>query len=359
MKRFPLAVLVTILTCSFALAAGPNTPQGTKPAAASPATQPARPFVGFNAGKPLLGAAPASTPAATAQGPDAGKAELIRDTWDWQEAMRQVDAGFTGTPGVVIHIGDSMTYSASYGRWARKGEGRGIRDAMTLDWMHTEKQDDTDGWYLAAFDVKEGNKMMNRSYTAASGLSLADAIKGGHNGLPPLQDILKKYNPQIAVVLLGTVDATDGRSAEDYKADLEKAVGIILANHTIPVLNTLPPHYQKLDLVQQYNKAIVQVATQHKVPLIDLYGEIVSRQPGRAWYGTLLSKNSTSLSASTDGVNVTSEPTTENLAKVGYLLRCYLTVQKMTMIKMQVVDILAMTTPKDQKKDGASSQPAH
>src|SRR5665213_4406875 len=83
--------------------------------------------------------------------------------WDYTGAMRAVAAKGHGRPGVVLHVGDSITYANPYGAYARFGEGHTQEDKAALKWMHAGANDDTDGWYLAAFDHPDGG----RSYTAA------------------------------------------------------------------------------------------------------------------------------------------------------------------------------------------------
>src|SRR4051812_1377842 len=95
-----------------------------------------------------------------------GGERLLPQPWDYAAAMGRVARSFRGRPGVVLHIGDSITYANPYGQWARAGQGRTDEDKSILDWMHTGLDDDTDGWYLARFDHPDGG----RSYTACSGL---------------------------------------------------------------------------------------------------------------------------------------------------------------------------------------------
>src|SRR5690242_10681364 len=86
--------------------------------------------------------------------------------WEYALTMRLVAAKGSGRPGVVLHIGDSITYANPYGAWARGGEGRGEEDLAALKWTHAGANDDTDGWWLAAFDHPDGG----RSYTACGGI---------------------------------------------------------------------------------------------------------------------------------------------------------------------------------------------
>jgi hypothetical protein len=281
-------------------------------------------------------ATPGTEPKAAALAPAVAGPRVVTDTWDWPAAMQKVTAKFTGTQGVVVHLGDSITYSNGYGQWARNGKGQTPSDKEALKWMHTGDNNDLDGWYLAAFDVPN----RGGSYTAVSGMRLDQYLAGGFHDMPPMSAIIKKYNPQVAVLMLGTNDVSAGRPLPAFKADLEKAVKLILDNNTIPVLSTIPPHHAKIELAQEFNKVIIAVAREHKLPLIDFYGQILTRQPEN-WNGTLLSKNDVHPSASAGEVGAASEPTTENLRKVGYLLRGWLSVQKIKDVKAKAIDPLA------------------
>ncbi len=50
----------------------------------------------------------------------------LPQSWDYAaDPMKKVAADFHGRPGVVLHVGDSITYSNPYGQWALgTGEGR-------------------------------------------------------------------------------------------------------------------------------------------------------------------------------------------------------------------------------------------
>ena len=96
--------------------------------------------------------------------------------------------------------------------------------------MHAGENNDLDGWYLAAFDVPS----RGGDYTAVSGMRLDQALAGGFHGMPPMSEIIKKYNPQVVILMLGTNDASADRSVAEYKADLEKAVKLILGQRHDP-----------------------------------------------------------------------------------------------------------------------------
>ena len=263
-------------------------------------------------------------------------AEPIKQEWEYAAAMKTVAAEFRGNEGVVLHIGDSITHANPYGQWAARGEGRTEEDKALLTWMHAGKNDDTDGWYLARFDHSSGG----RSHTAAGGMTFAELLAGGRAGLPSLAELLKKYQPQMVVLMMGTNDVSQGRSIEDYTRDAETAVKEIMGRGAIPILSTIPPHIGNVKLSGGYNGALRKLCREEKLPLIDYEREILTRRPDD-WNGTLLNENDVHPTAATGGeggVKATSAPTDENLKSSGYLLRGWLSVKKIGEVKRLVLD---------------------
>src|ERR1043165_5162009 len=168
---------------------------------------------------------------------------------DYATAMRAVAAKFKGTPGVYIQIGDSITYANQNTAWARGGQGHSPAVQQFLKWSHRGEKNQSDGWWLAA-DDQPGN----RSHTAASGVRANEYLAGGKGGLPPLAEIIKKYNPQLALYMLGTKDINGGRKVSAYIADVEKALDLLMDNGTIPILSTLPPIRGKTAQVDEFCK---------------------------------------------------------------------------------------------------------
>jgi lysophospholipase L1-like esterase len=263
----------------------------------------------------------------------------ISETWDYGEAMRKVARKFTGKEGVVLHIGDSITHANPYSQWARHGKGKTAQDEAACKWMHTGAQNDTDGWYLCSVDRPQG-----RSDTAVGGIRSDEYLAGGKASIPPLRDVIKKYNPRMVVLMLGTNDASAGRKAADFKKDMAQAVDIILANGSIPILSTIPPHPGREQLVKEYNAVLKEIGKEKKIPMIDYWGEIIQRRP-RDWNGTLLGKNDVHPTARQGGASPASEPTEENLKNSGYLLRGWLSVKKIAEVKTRVLDKLASNKP--------------
>jgi lysophospholipase L1-like esterase len=260
----------------------------------------------------------------------ASAAEIVKDAWDWPAAMAAAARKYEGVPGKVVPIGDSITYASPAGQWARYGKERTLEEIEICEWMQSDKNDKTNGWWLAADD-----QPFRRSWTAVSGQTAEQCLAGGVRGSAALDAILKEHNPQIAIILLGTNDVGQSVPVEKYLRSMESIYEKCLAHGTIPVVTTVPPRNPDPEgLIEPYNAGLVALAKKHGLPLVDYHGEILTRQTGGAWLGTLISN---------DGVHPTNAAspgpaTPKNLAQGGYLLRCWLNVYKVIEIKAKVLD---------------------
>jgi hypothetical protein len=99
---------------------------------------------------------------------------------DYAEAMGAVARRGRGRPGVVLHVGNSITHANPYGQWARAGEGRSVEDRAARAWMHAGADDGSDGWWLARADHPDGG----RSSTACGGIRADEMLVGGKGGMP-------------------------------------------------------------------------------------------------------------------------------------------------------------------------------
>lgn len=257
---------------------------------------------------------------------------LLQPQADYADAMKKVAAKFGGKEGVVLHLGDSITYANQYGGWARGGKGKTPAEEAALKWMHCNDNNDSDGWYLARVD-----RPGNRSDTAVSGIRSYEFLEGGKSGIPPMAEVVKKFNPQIAVVMLGTNDVNGGRSPAQYKGDMTKVVDLLIANGTIPIVSTIPPVKGKDEQVKAFNAVLMEIVKEKKIPVIDYYGEIVKRRP-TDWAGTLISDDGVHPTGDHGGASPGSEPTEDNLKNSGYLLRGVLSVRKIVEVKAKVLD---------------------
>lgn len=247
------------------------------------------------------------------------------ETWDYAPTITSIAAKFTGKPGKVVPMGDSITYANQSSRWARSGAGRTKEEEALCAWMHAGENNASNGWWLAADDQPKG-----RSWTASSGITSGEYIKGGHHGLPALADILREHKPQIALVLLGTNDLLRGVPAKDYLANMEAVYTACMEAGAVPVVTTITPTTKAKEAdIQAYNDGLFAIAQRLKLPFLDLHGEFLRRGPDGSWQQNLVGK---------DGIHLSVDPaagpaTEENLKKCGYLLKCYSQCQKVLEIK--------------------------
>lgn len=255
-------------------------------------------------------------------------AQPVTEKWDWAAAMKPVSARYTGRPGMVVLMGDSLSYANPAGRWARYGEQRTPEEIEICRWMMAHENGPANGWWLAADDQPGG-----RSWTAASGCTSAQYLAGGKSGLPSLQAILEKHRPQIALILLGTNDLNQNVKPAEYLANMEKIYRQCLEAAVIPVVQTVPPTtWDKSGFQPAYNAGLVKLAEKLRLPMIDVHGEFLARRPGTTWQGTLVSDDGAHL---THG-RAAGPATPENLMNDGNLLRCRLMVHKVMEIRKRV-----------------------
>jgi lysophospholipase L1-like esterase len=253
---------------------------------------------------------------------------LHAETWDYAPTVQAISARFTGDAGKVVPMGDSITYANQAGKWARSGVGRSADELSLAHWMHAELNDRRNGWWLAANDQPD-----SRSWTAASGITAEEYIKGGFHGLPSLKDILADHKPQIALILLGTNDVKHGIAAEAYVAAMERIMHACMEAGAVPVVTTiLPTSWASAESVAACNDGLYRMAGRLKLPFLDLHAEFMRLRPGDSWKGTLISD---------DGAHPTftaseGPASEENLKKCGYLAKCVLQCRKVGEIKAKM-----------------------
>ncbi len=309
------------------------------------------------------------------QDADITTANSYDDAWEsgpggWVDYCQGLYTAWSGTAGFVVHLGDSITYANPFGQWARYGSGKTAEDVAVCNWMHSDVWGDgtnnsANGWYLAAYDQPGG-----RSFTAESGIRTDQYLVGAAD-LPSMDEMYtpgftnpdgKQYSDAVmGVLMLGTNDASSNRTPAAMIADLEAIVDKMLAQNIIVCLSTLPPKRNDQTDVQNYNVEIRNLAQTKKLPMIDLYEECLRRRPGTSWDGTLISGDGVHPSTSGGGYTSSSDPYASNgaaLSEVGYLLRCWLSVQKIREIKEKVIDAGPPdTTPPADITDLAASNP--
>lgn len=296
---------------------------------------------------------------------------VVTETWDWVTQCQAYHAGFSGNTGVVLHFGDSITYANQYTAWIRGKTGATAEDTAIMSWMHavintlgngpTDNTSDfatimafpwqQDGAWLAYVD-----RAGNGSYTAQSSIR-SDQYRNGTYNLPVPEAMLDAYEPEIVIIMLGTNDVTASRTPDAFEADMRNILQHIIWEDgntsgsyrgTIPIISTIPPYRDKLADSQAMNAKVISLADEFDIPLIDLYGEIMVRQPVN-WATTLLAADGVHLSPSGGVYNSGSNPYTpggdpathtsgDACENVGYLLRGWLSVQKVKEVKAQAID---------------------
>lgn len=214
----------------------------------------------------------------------------------WISAMKAVHAKGTAQPGSVSQIGDSITYSKAFLAGLAWGEAKGP------EWE-----------VLKRLTVKDFNERKGAEHANYSGWTAAD-------GLARVPAVLATEKPAIAVIMYGTNDVRKQVTPADYGKNLTAIIDLCLKAGCIPIISTIPPQLGQDAQVQAYNELIRKLAAEARIPLVDFHAEIISRQPGTAWNGTLLGKDDVHPSG---GANF--DFSEGNLKVCGYALRNYLT----------------------------------
>lgn len=177
----------------------------------------------------------------------------------WIEPMRKVHARFKGSPGTLLQIGDSITFSGAY--WsplASKPKN------MTSD---LETKYDVVKKYLKpeSFSQKGPDFGNKGSMT----------IKWARENISTW---LKNQNPEAAVIMFGSNDVSQ-MSRGDFQNTTREVVESCLANGTIPILTTPPPRSGHVGRIIMLANAIRELANELHLPLIDYQNEILERRP--------------------------------------------------------------------------------
>jgi len=271
-------------------------------------------------------------PAPLSTAPDAARANSYDDAWEsaWVANVKSILTSNPGKmAGKVLQVGDSMTYSYAYGDWARHKTGATASDIETVNWMHAGVFDATDGW-----------KWSSDGVTAINNANWGSAFIDNIFVSADLNDA------QFAVIMFNVNDISF----------VENRINQFISAGIVPVLSTIPPRtdldYNR-DKADPYNAELIALAQKLSLPIIDYSKEILLRRPNGTWTKTLIGNES-----GTDGVHPTGgvngytaisdpyadggDPATHTTGDAtlnsGYLLRTWLTVQKIKEIKQKAVD---------------------
>lgn len=309
-------------------------------------------------------------------GPTRDRANSYDKAWKlaWVQHARSLLKTTGKTDGFVLEIGDSITHSIRYADWPKRGRGHTTDDTRALAWARaaTWSANDYDvnsknGWYLADADTTS-----ERGMTSSGRLSTGEILSGCCNGGPDMpastdpvaarriiadstytanlqiDTLISAFNDaQFAVVMLGTNSPDNPNNVSDLATIVDK----LEARRIVPILSTIPPRNDSFSnqLNIRFNAAVTNLAQTRSLPLIDYYQEILLRRPGTTWINTLISNDGRHPTASGTRFFATSNPylpggdpathtTGDALRHDGYLLRSWLTVQKLQEVKQHVID---------------------
>ncbi len=320
------------------------------------------------------------------------RANAYDDTWQdgddgWAEHVAEiVERKDSPTPGMTLFVGDSLTGgSSAMAAWVRFGEGKTPEDEEILDWMLIG-DDDIDAQSQDGFGLATPYHCPSRSYTVGDGLGAwhflpthctydgcmptaktqQEAIEllddcSGYPNMLNIETVLTAF-PDVQFVVY------ESNLAADHPSDpyiYEEVIDLLLERDIVPIIITYT--YRQADsfnlLVDQYNDALIALAEDKRLPLIDFQAELLARRPFEEWPGNFLS-DGVHYSSGGGGFTSTSDPylpggdprthtTGDALMFNGYGLRAWLSIQKMKEIR-QVLDA-GPGDPTDPMGTGTSS----
>ncbi|MFO7904857.1 MAG: GDSL-type esterase/lipase family protein [Planctomycetota bacterium] len=238
------------------------------------------------------------------------------DQLDWVQPMRRVHAEGQGEKGVLVHFGDSITYSLAYFaplQYVDKSElPAAARDALNVVDAHMREE---------CYRWKGPEKGNYSGQTAAWGLKNADKW-------------IATLEPEVALIMFGTNDIRR-EGIEAHEKNLRALIQKCLDQGVVVILSTIPPMHGMEAKVQRAVEVQRQVAADLNVPLIDFYAHIINRRPND-WDGSLPrfqehGQWEVPTLISGDGVHPSNprrwknDYTEEGLCRNGNVLRSYLT----------------------------------
>src|SRR5208282_4519834 len=192
----------------------------------------------------------------------------------WVEPMKAVHAGFHGNSGYVAQFGDSITYSMAF--WTPIG------------W-------DEPDTYLTKDDGLPKRPKENRWRDTLKGLRAKGGEQGNYSGwrvgdvLGAMDAVLKREQPEVAIIMIGTNDISGGSVPAGYGVGLKKIVQKCIDAHCVPILNTIPPRVGHDAVVEAANRIVRAVTGECLVPLADFHAECLRLRPGQSWQKTIIS----------------------------------------------------------------------
>ncbi|MHC4250169.1 MAG: GDSL-type esterase/lipase family protein [Planctomycetota bacterium] len=225
----------------------------------------------------------------------------------WVAPMRDVNARFDGNPGYVAQFGDSITYSSAF--WKALGWDEPTRFIPDDGLTRTPK-----GKRWRDYIKGQGGK--GSKHGNYSGWRVGNLLR-------VVDSVLKREQPEAAIIMIGTNDIGGGKVPGGYRSGLETVIRRCLDANCVPIVSTIPPKRRAMAGVEGANAIIRELARQHGIPLVDYCAEVLKRRRDD-WDGTLISKDGVHPSGGKSNIY-----TEANLRVSGYALRNWVTFMKL------------------------------
>jgi hypothetical protein len=240
------------------------------------------------------------------------------DVVSWVDPMQKVHSKFSGKPGTLMLMGDSISVTKAF--WAPLSHApKDLPESIANNLAIVKKYMVNDCW----------SNWRGSEYGCEGGKTTRWAEENVDNWL-------KKLNPETVLMMFGTNDLNQ-IEAKEYEMRTRAVIDKCLKNGSVVILTTIPPRSGKEAKSKAFAEVQRKIATELKLPLIDYQAEILKRRPDD-WNGELPQFKaeaardvySVPTLISGDGVHPSNPPknqdyTEESLKKNGYLLRTVLT----------------------------------
>lgn len=168
---------------------------------------------------------------------------------------------------VFSKVGDSLTVSSFFFRPI--GEG----------FYHLGDYGHLQGVIDAYSDIHlyTGNSFANKSMAAGIGWAAGHALDPRYANAvecePGEMPIVCEYRlskPALAFIMFGTNDVGYVKPSV-FRFQMQRLVDISSDMGVIPILSTIPPQFDRIEKIEQFNTIIREIATENAVPLWDYY----------------------------------------------------------------------------------------
>jgi hypothetical protein len=165
---------------------------------------------------------------------------------------------------IFSKVGDSITYTPTF--LNDIGNGRAVWGSYTNLGPVSR--------YFSSEKARSGNSFNNDSLSAYAGWTAADLTNpakadGSCGGSAPIDCEYQNVKPAVAIIMIGTNDATGHTPLDVFQANLNRVVEVSIEKGVIPVLTTIP--WNSYNSSDPYNNVIVATARAYDVPLIDYF----------------------------------------------------------------------------------------